>query len=702
MVPPGPSNALGRPALAMTRAFLSRSVYRFLSYSLLLPLLAWLLRLSLKEPTYRRSLAERFGWVEVPPDVTGCLWVHAASVGEVMAASPLIDALLAHGSDCNVAVSTNTPTGRDRVGRLWNGRVFCFYAPFDTPGAISRLLKRLQPTLLLTMEREVWPERFLKCQEWGIPTVIVNGRLTVKAIGQYRRFQSLFNPVWSGIDLVTTPDAQNATNFQSLGVLRERIDITGNLKLDIPTDRAGHARKAEFTPKGLQDQTHGLLQESRRLIVLGSSHAADEQEVLTGYKKYLRSRPDVLLVIAPRHPARFGEVLQFLQAADLRVHRTTSGTPPQGGGLDVVLVDEMGQLMDWYLRATICIVGGTFGAVGGHNPLEPLQAKKPMVFGPSQGNAQQLFDDILQDGAGLCIPKGSALWEIIDRLLCSPDRLSAMSRRAESFIVQRQGAAQRTLEALSRSWPERMHRSAPIIVKIDAPPKSLWLDPDVAMDDRLRHQNAFSKDQNPLFVRALTQGGRGQAFFVRIGKANGLLRHYRRGGILGRFIQDTYMGGTPMKSRAMREFGLLRWARLWGLPVPRPLVAHCAQIGGFRYRADLITEEIHGAESLASVLMRQRLDLAVWHAIGKTLYRLHRHQIYHADLNCHNLLIDPEAQVWVIDFDKSQVVPGQRWKPRNLGRLYRSLKKQASLSESFSFFDEDWQILLKAYNTGVQ
>jgi len=686
----------------MTPAFLSRSVYRLLSYSLLLPLLVWLLWLSRKEPKYRRSLAERLGWVDVNPDVTGCLWIHAASVGEVMAASPLIDSLLARGSAWNIAVSTNTPTGRDRVTRLWGGRVFCFYAPFDTPGTIHRLLKRLQPTLLLTMEREVWPERYLKCQEWGIPTIIVNGRLTEKTLGQYRRFRSLFNPVWSGMGLVTTPDAQNATRFRTLGVIEERLEITGNLKFDIAAPRAEQALKAGVQPNFLTREGQTSFQESIKLIVLGSSHAADEHQAIEGYKKYRGVRPDVVLVIAPRHPARFDEVLRLLHAADLRVHRTTTTAPPDWSSLDVVLVDEMGQLMGWYLKATICIVGGTFGSVGGHNPLEPLQAKKPMVFGPSQGNAQQLFDDIRQDGAGLYMPEGSDLWESIDRLLYSPDALSAMSRKAEVFIAQRQGASQRTRDALDRCWPERMGKSAPMIVRTEGSPKSLWLDPDVASDDRLKSPNAFSCDQNPFFVRALTQGGRGQAFFVRIAQTNGLFRHYRRGGILGRIVEDTYIGTAPHASRAMQEFGLLRWARLWGLPVPRPLAAHCEQIGGFRYKADLITEEIPGAESLASALMHRRLDPATWQAIGAVLHGLHRHQICHADLNCHNLLIDPEAQVWVIDFDKSHVLPGDAWKAGNLGRLYRSLKKQASLSERFSFFDEDWQMLLKAYNTGAE
>jgi len=699
MVPTGSSNALGRSALAMTRAFLPRSVYRFLSYSLLLPSLAWLLWLSRKEPKYRRSLAERFGWVNVRPDVTGCLWIHAASVGEVMAASPLVDALLARGSACNVVVSTNTPTGRDRVARLWKGRVFCFYAPFDTPGAICRLLRRLQPTLLLTMEREVWPERFLKCQEWGIPTVIVNGRLTEKALDQYRRFRSLFTPVWSNIGLVTTPDAQNASRFQALGVIAGRIDITGNLKFDIPAPVAEQALNAQAQPNTLSRKGPSLGEESIKLIVLGSSHSADEHQAIEGYKRYRDTRPDVVLVIAPRHPARFDEVFALLEAADLRVHRTTTTAPPDWNQLDVILVDEMGQLMDWYRKATICIVGGTFGAVGGHNPLEPLQAKKPMVFGPSQGNAQQLFQEIRQEEVGLSLPEGSHLWEAIDGLLRSPHTLSAMTKKAEAFIGQRQGASEKTLEALDRRWPERMRNSAPIIVRVDQPRHSLWLDPDVANDDRLKGPNAFSCEQNPFFIRALAQGGRGQAFFVAIAQTTGLFRHYRRGGILGRVIEDTYIGRAPTASRAMREFALLRWVRLWGLPVPRPLVAHYAQVGGFRYKADLITEEIPGAESLASALMYRRLDLATWQTIGMVLHRLHCHQVYHADLNCHNLLIDPQAQVWVIDFDKSQLLPGDKWKAGNLGRLYRSLRKQASLSEGFSFFDEDWQMLLKAYHT---
>lgn len=702
MVPTGSTNALGGSSLAMTPAILSRSIYRLLSYALLLPSLAWLLWLSRKEPTYRASLAERLGWINAQPDVSGCLWIHAASVGEVMAASPLVDALLARGAAHNVAISTNTPTGRARVTRLWNGRVFCFYAPFDTPGAVSRLLKRLQPTLLLTMEREVWPERFLTCQAWGVPTIIINGRLTEKALGQYQRFKPLFRQVWSGVGLVTTPDARNASHFQALGVSAERIEITGNLKFDIPVLPTEHPVASEARPLEVRREECPPGEEPIKLIILGSSHAADEHKAVEGYKNYRNARPDVVLVIAPRHPARFDEVSAVLRASDLHVHRTTDKAPPDWGRIDVVLVDEMGQLMDWYRKATICIVGGTFGTVGGHNPLEPLQAHKPLVFGPSQGNAQQLFDDICENDVGRSVPEGSQLWEVIDKLLCSPTTLANMSRKAEVFIGQRRGASQKTLGALDRNWPERMRNSSPFITRIHQCPTSLWLDPGIVGDERLKGPHAFSCERNPFFVRALTQGGRGQAFFVEIAEKKGVFRHYRRGGILGRLIKDTYIGAVPATSRAMREFSLLRWARLWGLPVPRPLAAHCKQIGRFRYKADLITEEIPGAESLATALMRGRLDSAIWQAIGRVLYRLHRHQIYHADLNCHNLLIDPQAQVWVIDFDKSQVLPGDGWKVKNLSRLYRSLKKQASRSEQFFFSDADWQMLLKAYHAWVE
>jgi len=679
----------------MISGFLSRSIYRLLSYSLLVPSLIWLIWRSVKEPKYRRSLAERLGWVNLDPSVTGCIWIHAASVGEVMAASPLIDALLTRGPPLNVVLSTNTPTGRDRVAKLWDGRIFCFYAPLDTPDAIRRLLKRLQPTLLLTIEREIWPERFLTCREWGIPTAIVNGRLTERALGQYGRFGSLFNPVWSGIGLVTTPDEASAARFQRLGIPGERLKITGNLKFDIALrqDEAQPSRPAT---------NEGAAAGAIRLVVLGSSHADDEKRAIAGYGQFRRLRQDVVLVIAPRHPARFEQVSKSLREAGLRVHRTATRARPNWADLDVVLIDQMGPLMDWYRQATICIVGGTFGTVGGHNPLEPLQAKKPILFGPSQENAEQLFQEIAADGSGIPIPGGASLWDIIDRLLLAPEELAAMARKAEAFVAQKKGAAQKTLLTLESRWAERMRNSAPAIVKINQDPDVLWLDPEVAMNQQIKEPSAFSWEHNPFFSRALDQGGRGQAFFVQIDKVRGLFRHYRRGGLLGRFIRDTYLGGSSSASRAMREFLLLRRARLWELPVPRPLAAHCQRLGGFRYKANLITEEIIGAQPLGALLQTRRLSLAAWHRIGTVLRTMHSHQIFHADLNCHNLLIDPDEKVWVIDFDKSAVCPGDQWKADNLARLYRSLRKQESLSEDFHYLDEDWQSLLKAYSAQPQ
>lgn len=681
----------------MISLFSSRSVYRLLSYTLLIPALSWLIWLSRQEPKYRRSLPERLGWVDVEPEVTGCLWIHAASVGEVMAASPLIDRLLARTSPSNIAVSTNTPTGKDRVKKLWDGRIFCFYAPLDTPGSIDRLLRRLQPTMLLTVEREVWPERFLKCREWGVPTVIINGRLTEKSHGQYMRFASLFRSVWSQICLVTTPDDHNAGRFLRLGVPEERLDITGNLKFDIPTPRSqqgnGQATHAE---------KDGATEQSKKLIVLGSSHAIDEQLAIEGFKKYRTVQQDVFLVIAPRHPSRFNQVFQSLRGSGLRIHRTTTAEQPNWADLDVVLVDEMGRLMDWYRQATICILGGTFGDRGGHNPLEPLHAEKPIIFGPSQDNAQQLFDAISEDGAGICVSDGDALWETIHRLLRTPEELSVMSGKAKVFIAQRQGASQKAMLALEHRWPERMHNCAPAITKVYQPSHALWLDPEVAETGCLNQPGALSWEQNPLFERALHQGGRGRAFFIKIGATCGLFRHYQRGGLLGRLIQDTYLGISSRSSRSMQEYLLLRWARLWGLRVPRPLVAHYERLFGFRYQANLITEEVADAQSLATVLMNRRLDLSAWQELGKTLHAMHVRQIYHADLNCHNLLVDPKNQFWIIDFDKSSVRPGDRWKAKNLDRLYRSLKKQESLSARFHCPEDGWEALLKAYKNSPE
>jgi len=681
----------------MISLFFSRSVYRLFSYALLIPSLVWLIWLSRREPRYRRSLPERLGWIDVEPDLTGCLWIHAASVGEVMAASPLIDMLLKRTSPSNIAVSTNTPTGKDRVENLWGGRVFCFYAPLDTPGSIDRLLTRLRPTMLLTVEREVWPERFLKCREWGVPTVIVNGRLTERSVGQYRRFASFFDSVWSGINLVTTPDDDNAERFRRLGVPSERLDITGNLKFDIRAPRNHQRSEHSATTK-----KNEAIRRSKKLIVLGSSHAVDEQLMIEGFKKYRAVQPDIVLVIAPRHPSRFNQVSQLLREAGFRTYRTTTKDQPDWAEVDVVLVDEMGQLMEWYRQATICILGGTFGDLGGHNPLEPLQAEKPIIFGPSQGNAQQLFDEISADGSGICVSAGYYLWEAILRLLSAPEALSVMSGKAKEFVARRRGASQKTMLALEERWPNRMNNSAPAIVKVYQPSNAFWLDPDVAKNDRLHAPGAFSWEQNPFFIRALHQGGRGQAFFVKIGAAYGLFRHYRRGGLLGRLIRDTYLGGSLRSSRGMEEFLLLRWARLWGLPVPRPLAAHYKRLFGFRYKANLITEEIIGAESLATVLTGRRLELTVWHQLGTILQAMHYRQIHHADLNCHNLLVDRKDKFWIIDFDKSAIRPGDKWKAENLDRLYRSLKKQELLSARFHCPEDGWKMLLKAYRSSPE
>jgi 3-deoxy-D-manno-octulosonic-acid transferase len=358
----------------------------------------------------------------------------------------------------------------------------------------------------------------------------------------------------------------------------------------------------------------------------------------------------------------------------------------------------MGKLIDWYRQAAIGIVGGTFGNAGGHSPLEPVQAGIPIFFGPSQHSAESLFHDIQRVGAGSEVAGGVPLWRAIEGLLSDRTRYEAAVLQGRSLISQKKGASQRTLQALENIWPTRLGNSAPAVVRRTQASGVVWLDPEIASMQEFRDAAAFSWLRNPFFARPLSAGGRGRAFFVDINGRRGLFRHYRRGGLLGRVIDDTYIGSQPDGSRAMREFSLLRWAKLSGLPVPRPLAANIEKHGLLRYKANLITEEIVDAEPLSTCLTRHPLGPDLWKRVGVLLTRLHSHQIYHADLNCHNLLIDRQETIWIIDFDKSYVLPGNTWKAKNLARLYRSLKKEASRSEHFYFCDDDWVVLFLAYH----
>jgi len=680
VVPAGHADTMGGRALALTRVSPVHRAYRLLLRLLVLPLLAWLWWRGRQEPAYRNHLLERLGFVDPEPGSTDGILIQAASVGEVQAARPLIEALRARWPLHAVTVSTQTPTGAATLAEHWGQTVQHLYAPIDTPAACAHFLDRLQPRLVVLVERELWPELLLQCRRRDIPVVLVNARLSERSARSYRRWRALMQPVWQQLALVCAADAPSLQRLQQLGVPPDRLLETGNLKFD--------------TEASAPDPASAPLPFGHPVIVAGSTHETEETQLLDAWPAFAERHPQAVLVLVPRHPQRFTAVAQALTQRGVAHARRSQGELPDPTHR-VLLGDTMGELTHWYRQSTVCFIGGSLQAIGGHNALEAMAEGKPVLFGPHTRNFEALYTQVIQADAGQQVQTGADLFDVIDRWLAEPGVLQARGERALAFVKAQRGATSRTLGA----WATHLRAAA-----LSQPPtpvtrrqegaQTIWYAPD-----RLPSfgPSTFEPGQHTV-QRIATGSGRGQALRVNLHGVDGVLRHYRRGGLIARFNPEHYWSWRTADSRAMAEFTLLRWMHARDLPVPRPLAAR--RVGrGLRYTADIVVEWVPGTRNLAQLLDEREALPNEWAALGQAIRRLHDQQICHSDLNCHNLLLDNNGQGWIVDFDKCGHRPGEAWKAPNLGRLQRSLRKEAGRRPGFHWQESAWAGLLHAYTS---
>jgi 3-deoxy-D-manno-octulosonic-acid transferase len=661
---------------------IAHRAYRLLARLLCLPLLAWLWWRGRKEPAYRLRLNERLGFIEINPAALGGVWVHAASVGEAQAVRPLIDALLRQLPAQQLTLSCQTPTGAATLQTHWGNRLRVVYAPLDTPGACARFLDRLQPRLLVLVERELWPEMLAQCRAQAIPVALVNARLSARSAQGYQRWASLMQPVWQQLACVAAADEESAQRFQTLGVPAERIAVTGNLKFDDPSLAA---------PAELPSNWPDL--QGRTVVVAGSTHAPEEAELLAAWPDFQRRHPAALLVLVPRHPQRFDAVADLLTQQGLSfVRRSTGQQPP--ANTQVLLGDTMGELLAWYRCAQVCFIGGSLAPIGGHNALEALGSGKPVLFGPHTEHFATLYADVLRLGAGQQVSDSRALFGAAHEWLQQPEHMQQMARAATGFFAANQGACQRTMQAL-QPWlaPGALAQAAGVQSKTTVD-HDIWFDPDCFESIDVA---SFAPEHWGAQVQALQTGsGRGQVH--KIAHAGGVyvLRHYHRGGLMARLSRDAFWRVRPHQSRAMREFSLLRQLRAWQLPVPRAAAAHQHR-SGWVYRADIVVEWIDGTRNMAQLLAQRPLQPVEYQTLGRAIRQLHEHGVFHSDLNCHNLLLDGAGEAWIVDFDKCGFRTAGLWQQGNLDRLLRSLRKEARKNPVFHWNEADWAHLMAGY-----
>lgn len=416
---------------------------------------------ALRHRKYLGSLNERFGNVGVRPSDRPTMWIHAVSVGEVIAAEPFVRAAVAGLPSWRVVVSTTTATGQ-QVARERFPELDVFYFPLDLPGPVARAFARVRPSALCLVETEIWPNVLAACRRRGAPVAVVNGRLSDRSFRGYHRVRVLLRGVLSNVSLFLMQSKPDAERMKALGADPARVTVSGNVKYDV--DREDIERRIAPRRAGLE-RAFGL-PDDRPLIVAGST-APGEERILLDALSLLRRRPGcqaTRLMIAPRHPERFEEVSAVVAAAGFACARRTSSEGGESARTaDVLLLDTIGELAAAYADASLVFVGGSLVPRGGHNILEPALYARPIVVGPHTQNFRQVVGDFLEARAVVQLPEdrcdADGVASAFADLLLNAHESVRMGERALAVLESNRGATQRTFEAVRGMLEQKQGRS---------------------------------------------------------------------------------------------------------------------------------------------------------------------------------------------------------------------------------------------------
>jgi 3-deoxy-D-manno-octulosonic-acid transferase len=410
-----------------------RFLYTLAAY-LLAPLYcAVLLWRGFRERGYWHNFGERLGFG--PRVESSRVWLHAASVGEVQAAAALIRRLRERYPSIPLLVTTNTPAGRERVQVLFGGQVESRYLPLDLPGAVRRFFDRVAPELAIFFETELWPNLYLECAHRRVPLILASARISPRSIGRYRRLAGLFRESLSSGIVIAAQTETDAGRFRSIGAESSRVHVAGNINFDLTVSPEVKAHGAQ-----LRDRYAA----GRCVWVAGSTHAGEEQAVLEAHRHVRGAHPDAMLILVPRHPQRFVDVAQLLVEEDVTfVKRSQVFTLPRNRGeprtsaadaqVQVLLVDTLGELLDFYAAADVAFVGGSLVPIGGHNLLEPAALGLPILTGPYNFNSQDIGRLLIDSGAAQIAKDARSLGIKVSALLANAgerERVGALGRAA--------------------------------------------------------------------------------------------------------------------------------------------------------------------------------------------------------------------------------------------------------------------------------
>jgi 3-deoxy-D-manno-octulosonic-acid transferase len=393
----------------------------------------------LRDRAYLGRWHERFGFIPTD-DQRGGIWVHAASVGEFNAASPLIRALIKSYPEIPLTVTTLTPTGSDRVKRDLGDKVAHSYVPIDLPGSVSRFLKRLQPRMIIVMETEIWPNLYLQSKRLNIPLLMANARLSKRSVDRFAHLPVFVGKVLQTVAWIGAQSAADAERLAGCGANPKHIEMTGNLKFDLSV------------PASLAERASALRLSwgrERPVLVAGSTHEADENVVIPSFAALLETLPDALLILVPRYPERFASATQLAKAAGLHTELRSQGETCSRQA-QCFVIDTIGELMNYYACADLAYVGGSMGEQGGHNALEPVALGKPVLMGPNMENAQEIANQLLMCNAARSVSNQQDFIQAAEEILSDGVLRDSMGLAGRDLLEKNKGALDLTLKAVER------------------------------------------------------------------------------------------------------------------------------------------------------------------------------------------------------------------------------------------------------------
>jgi len=435
-------------------------LYSFVTLLALIVLAPYFVYQALRHHKYVGSLGQRLGYLPISfnLDAEESIWVHAVSVGEVLAARPVLAGLRERYPDLRLFLSTTTMSGQQIARGTDVDAVF--YFPFDFTFIVRRTLNLVKPRLFVMVETEIWPNLLHECQRRGVRTALVNGRLSPRSYPRYRLVRPFIRRVLANIDRFCVQSEEMARRFVSLGADPARIVVTGSLKFDSldPSTAPGRGRERvlrffRITP-------------GRPVLVAGSTSRGEEDAVIRAFNRLRMTTAggNALLILAARHPERFGEVEKLCQREGLSTVRRSDLPIDAEPKVDAVILDTIGELAQLYQIATAVFVGGSLVPSGGHNILEPAVHGRPIVFGPHMDNFAEIARGFLAQGAAIQVRTPRELEDVVVSLIGDPVRRAKLGAAARALVDANRGAKDKTLTALTDVFPPR-DRNRPAVVR---------------------------------------------------------------------------------------------------------------------------------------------------------------------------------------------------------------------------------------------